>query len=225
MSIEQLRNNIINRAVEITRLYEPNSLIRERADVFVKIHILPVNELVSIENNNIKVSETAIDYAILRKSIDNANEYLNYHETGNISLGGVFRGRKVTEDVVNAYTNNILSLLRLFNGYLICRHVIDHLLWAYDELTNNSSFINYLKSLYKSEVEIDRVLNGLSKLVVSSILDFKYGYEEFIRVHKIRKLNYGEYVTINNLMNKLLNGEGLILIEANEDYFYLGIIT
>ncbi|WP_069808376.1 hypothetical protein [Vulcanisaeta thermophila] len=220
-------NDIINRAIEITRRYEPNPLIREKADIFVKIHILPINELVKTTESGMEVSGNILDYVILSKDRDlgKINEYLNYHETGAISLGGLFRRRVVTEDIVKGYISMVFSLLRLFNNYLICRHVLDHLIWSYDEIMNNSSFINALKSKFNYEVEIDKTLDGLSKLLVTALLDFKYGYGEFIRVRKIRKLSYGEYVVIRHLIDNLHDNEKFILIEANEDYFYLGITS
>ena len=47
---KDLLSRIIDNAMVMVRAYEPNSLIREGADVFVRIHVVPTEQLIRVSN-------------------------------------------------------------------------------------------------------------------------------------------------------------------------------
>lgn len=81
-------NSIIENAITKVRLFEPNSLIRERADIFVKIHLVPMDQLIKIEKGAIIPSAYIIDLALIGPSVARVKEYLDMHEDGSLTLVG-----------------------------------------------------------------------------------------------------------------------------------------
>ncbi len=215
---------IIERAITKVRLFEPNSLIREKADLFVKIHILPINQLISIEGNTIRPTEYLLDIALLNPSIVRINEYLSMYEKGRLSIGRIMDKITNKELLAINYIDLILKALREFNNTFICRHVLDHIVWAYDEIMNNEAVIKLFKDSLKDERTVDKALNELSKRAITSIIDFYNGLRRWVLKNELKKPTYTQYFFVNEILRRLKPNEYLIVVEANEDYFYVGLI-
>lgn len=216
-------NKVINNAISKVRLFEPNSLIRERADLFVKIHIIPVNQLVRIENGMIIPVAYIIDLAVISHSVVRIKDYLEMHESDELSLGKRVGKAKNKDLLVTNYIDLIIRTLRFFNDYFICRHVLDHVAWAYDEIIGNSAVINLFKREFRDDREVDKALNELSKHIIASIMDFYNGVRMWVLNHELRRPSYTQYFIVNEILKKLSLNEHLTVVEANEDYFYLGL--
>ncbi len=71
-------NSIIENAITKVRLFEPNSLIREKADVFVKMHLVPTDQLIKIERGVIIPNAYIIDLALIGPLSDAHKGLLRY---------------------------------------------------------------------------------------------------------------------------------------------------
>ena len=224
MSNIDIMNSIIENAINKVKLFEPNPLIRERADIFVKIHLVPVNQLIRIENGIITPVTYIIDLALIGPSVTRIVDYLNVHEEGSLVLGRKIGRARGKERLVTSYIELIMKTLRFFNNYFVCRHVLDHIAWAYDEVVGNNTVIKLFKDEFKDDREIDRALNELSKRLITSIIDFYGGLRRWVLNSELRKPSYTQYFIVNEVLSKLSLNEHLVIIEANEDYFYLGLL-
>ncbi|WP_243665914.1 hypothetical protein [Vulcanisaeta sp. JCM 16159] len=129
MSNTSIMNSIIEGAVAKVRLFEPNSLIRERADLFIKIHIVPMEQLVRVERGALVPTAYIIDLSLIGPSVMRIEDYLKMREDGSLTLGRKLGKARNKEQLVVNYVELIIKALRFFNGYFICRHVLDHIVW------------------------------------------------------------------------------------------------
>ncbi|WP_054844468.1 hypothetical protein [Vulcanisaeta souniana] len=225
MSNASIINNIIDNAITKVKLFEPNSLIREKADLFVKIHLVPTEQLIKIEKGVVIPTTYIIDLAVISPpSVTRIKDYLDMHEKDSLSLGRRMSNVKDRERLITDYIDLIIGTLRFFKDYFICRHVLDHIVWAYDEIMNNNTVIGLFRNKFKDDREVDKVLNELSKHVVASITDFYSGLRKWVLSNELRKPSYTQYFIVNEVLRRLSPNEYLIVIEANEDYFYLGLL-
>lgn len=88
MSNASIINNIIDNAITKVKLFEPNSLIREKADLFVKIHLVPTEQLIKIEKGVVIPTTYIIDLAVISPSVTRIKDYLDMHEKDSLSLAG-----------------------------------------------------------------------------------------------------------------------------------------
>ncbi|ADN51448.1 hypothetical protein [Vulcanisaeta distributa] len=217
-------NSIIENAITKVRLFEPNSLIREKADVFVKIHLVPTDQLIKIERGVIIPSAYIIDLALIGPSVTRIKDYLNTHEGGPLTLGRRVGKVRNKEQLIINYINLVIRTLRFFNNYFVCRHVLDHVAWAYDEVMNNSAVIKLFRDEFRDDKEVDKALNELSKHVVAVITDFYDGLRSWVLNNESRRPSYTQYFVVNEVLRRLSTGEYLVVIEANVDYYYLGLL-
>ncbi|WP_054853581.1 hypothetical protein [Vulcanisaeta distributa] len=217
-------NSIIENAITKVRLFEPNSLIRERADIFVKIHLVPMDQLIKIEKGAIIPSAYIIDLALIGPSVARVKEYLDMHEDGSLTLGRRMGKVKNKEQLLINYIDLVMRTLRFFNNYFVCRHVLDHVAWAYDEVMNNSAVIKLFRDELRDNKEVDKALNELSKHMVAVITDFYNGLRSWVLNNELRRPSYTQYFIVNEILKRLLVSEYLVVIEANEDYYYLGLL-
>jgi hypothetical protein len=66
------------------RAYEPNSLIMERADVFVRIHVVPTEQLIRVSGGKVEPTAYILDTYVIGNNVVKIREYLNNHEFGKI---------------------------------------------------------------------------------------------------------------------------------------------
>ncbi|WP_243665913.1 hypothetical protein [Vulcanisaeta sp. JCM 16159] len=95
---------------------------------------------------------------------------------------------------------------------------------AYDEALNNGATIRLFKNEFKDDREVDKALNELSKHIIASITDFYNGLRTWILNNELKRPSYTQYFIIHEILRRLLPNENLVVIEANEDYFYLGLL-
>ena len=219
-----IMNSIVENAINKIRLFEPNPLIRERADIFVKIHLVPVNQLIKVENGTIIPTTYIIDLALIGHSVTRIVNYLNMHEEGSLALGKKIGRVRDKERLVTSYIELIMKTLRFFNNYFVCRHVLDHIAWAYDEVVGNNTVIKLFKDEFRDDREVDKALNELSKRLIMSIIDFYNGLRRWVLNNELRRPSYTQYFIVNEVLRRLSPNEHLVIIEANEDYFYLGLL-
>ena len=219
-----IMNSIVENAINKVRLFEPNPLIRERADIFVKIHLVPVNQLIKVENGTIIPTTYIIDLALIGPSVTRIMDYLNMHEAGSLALGRKMGRARDKERLITSYMELIMKTLRFFNNYFVCRHVLDHIAWAYDEVVGNNTVIKLFKDEFRDDREVDKALNELSKRLITSIIDFYDGLRRWVLDNELRRPSYTQYFIVNEVLRRLSSNEYLVIIEANEDYFYLGLL-
>ncbi|WP_054849902.1 hypothetical protein [Vulcanisaeta sp. JCM 14467] len=224
MSNIDIMNSIIENAITKVRLFEPNSLIREKADMFVKIHLIPINQLIKVEEGSIVPTTYIIDLALIGPSVTRIMDYLNMHEGGSLTFGRRVGKARNKEQLITNYIELIIKTLRFFNNYFVCRHVLDHVAWAYDEVMNNNAVVRLFRDVFKDDKEVDKVLNEISKHIVVSVTDFYNGLRKWILNNELRRPSYIQYFIVNEVLRKLLPNEYLIIAEANEDYFYIGLL-
>lgn len=217
-------NSIIENAITKVRLFEPNSLIREKADVFVKMHLVPTDQLIKIERGVIIPNAYIIDLALIGPSVMRIKDYLDMHEGGSLALGRRVGKVRNKEQLVANYIDLVMRTLRFFNNYFVCRHVLDHVAWAYDEVMNNSAVIELFRSEFRNDREVDKALNELSKHMVAVITDFYNGLRSWVINNELRRPSYIQYFIVNEVLKRLSANEYLVVIEANEDYYYLGLL-
>lgn len=211
------QSKVIRRAIELVRLYEPNPIIRERADAYVLMHVIPINYLVTVTDKGVSVSDSVISHAFI-SSDDAIPEGLRPKGEGRLRFGGLFRKYTISEGLYMSYVNLLIDLLHFFDGSLVCRHVIDHLAWSYDELLRGSSLISRITEAYGDGTSTDKALDALSRSVVVALVDFKMHKEA------LRGLSYETCCAINGVAGGLRRDELFAILEANEDYFYMGIL-
>jgi len=222
---KDLLSNVIDNAIMKVRAYEPNSLIRERADVFVRIHVVPTEQLIRVSGGKIEPTAYILDTYVIGNSVVKIREYLNNHEFGKIRIGKLM-DKTLDKDpkLITDYIALLINVLRTFQGYLICRHVLDHIVWAYDEVVGENAMINRFRAVFPDDRTIDKALNETSKFLVTEVVDFYNGLRRWVQHGDLRKPSYTQYLVINTVLESLRNDENLVTLEANEDYYYLGII-
>ncbi|MFP3236237.1 MAG: hypothetical protein RXR10_02155 [Vulcanisaeta sp.] len=132
------------------RAYEPNSLIREGADVFVRIHVVPTEQLIRVSGGKVELTAYILDTYVIGNGVVKIREYLNNHEFGKIRIGRLME--KALDKDPKLITEYIAFLIkRTFRGYLICRHVLDHIVWAYDEIAGENAMINRFRAVLRDD--------------------------------------------------------------------------
>ena len=217
-------NKIIENAINKVKLFESSSLIKEKADVFIKIHLVPMDQLIKIEGGVVIPNTYMVDLALIGPSVVRIKDYLNMHEDGSLTLGRRMDRVRSKKQLTINYIDLMLRTLRFFDNYFVCRHVLDHIAWAYDEVMNSSSVIKLFKDEFRDDKEVDKALNELSKHMVTVITAFYNGLRRWVLNNKLKKPSYTQYFMINEVLKRLAVNEYLAVIEVDEDYYYLGLL-
>lgn len=121
---------LVSNAIGLVRRYGVSSRVRENAELFVKIHIVPMNEMVRLNGKSINLLINALrTYAI---GLDDA--------TLNVIVGqGVYCSRRRGANAhahYRDYVNSVIALLSMFAGYFIMGDVLNYLILSYEQLSN-----------------------------------------------------------------------------------------
>lgn len=193
-------NELVKDAIDLVKVYGPNSRVKENAELFIKAHIVPINAFVDFNNNAIKIKINTEGKLIIKGTL------LILSDGKPCKL----RVRKEHLTLLSIYLNHELRLLMMFRGYLICGDVLNYLIWAYDRAANNN-LINKLINHGIKERAIIKALNELFNLVACNLLNYSMGDQMYVN-HNIPEEILRD---INNLI--------LILLRVSDDCTYVGL--
>jgi len=196
--------NLVNSATELIRKYAPNSRVRENADLFAKVHIVPIDEFVEI-NGNIRVKVNAIETLAYKGHLSN------------VLIADLKPCKGIVKDkynqLLNMYVVHVSNILTLFRKYLICGDVLNYLLWAYDKSKGEILIRQVINDYGINERSIMKILNKLFNMLIctitNNVLNKRY-------LHEMDVLSLGP---LNDLSDKVL-----ILIKVSEDCIYIGYL-
>jgi len=215
---------VIDNAIIKLKLYEPNPLIREKAEVFIKMHLLPTFNLLTVRDDKIEAQAYVLDIALVGKNVKDLKNYLDMH-TDELKDFERFVSKALRNDpeFIDEYINTLIRILRFLGDMALCRRVVDYIIWSYDEMYNKGQLISKMKSYFGDEHKVSKAMYEFSKFVVSMVVDFNNGLKNYISGKKSRP-SYGEFLVVSSLLKYLDEKECFFAVEANEDYFYMGIV-
>jgi len=215
---------VIDNAIIKLKMYEPNPLIREKAEVFIKMHLLPTLNLLTVRDGNVEAQAYVLDIALVGKNVKDLKNYLNKHTN---ELKGferfVSKALRNSPEFIDEYINILIRILRFLGDMALCRRVVDYIIWSYDEIYNKGQLISKMKSYFGDEHKVSKAMYEFSKFVVSMVVDFNEGLKNYIS-GKDSRPTYGEFLVVSSLLKYLDEEECFFAVEANEDYFYMGIL-
>ncbi len=215
---------VIDNAIIKLKLYEPNPLIREKAEIFIKMHILPTFNLLTLINDKIEPQAYVLDIALVGKKIKNLQTYLDMH-TEELRGFERFVGKALERNpqFADEYITLLIQTLKFLGDVTLCRRVVDYIIWSYDEIYNKGQFIQKMKTYFGNEHNVSKAMYEFSKFVVSMTVDFNNGLKSYL-IGKNSRPSYGEYIVVSALLKNMNEEEAFFSVEANEDYFYMGIL-
>ena len=195
-------NELIERAVDLVRARDPSSRVRENADLFIKVHIVPVKDFLEINGNNVKVRVNTEGKLIIKGTSIVMSDAKPCKP----------RVRREYLPLLNTYLNYEVRLLIMFHNYLLCNDVLNYLMWAYDNAANRQ-LINDLINHGIKEGKIIRALNELFNVTTCNLINYVLGTQTYIDHEPLREI----FRKINDSM--------LIILKLSDDCTYLGLIN
>ena len=193
-------SNIVNNAIELASNYDPNSRVRENAELFIKAHIVPLESFIII-NDDIKIKINVMERLVLKDTSILLSDIMPCK----IQLKNKY------QSLMNLYLDYKIKLLTLFYGYFVCNDILNYLIWAYDSLTNDYLIKRLINDYRVKEKSIVKVLNDIFNLIICDLINYVLKRSTSIERSLIEKF-------LKDINNKIF-----ILLKVDNDCIYVGL--
>ena len=193
-------DELVRNAINLVRARDPSSRVRENADLFIKIHIVPIKEFIEIDDNNVRVKINTEGKLIIKGA--------------SIILSNIKpckpRIKKEYLPLLNIYLTYEMKLLTMFHGYLLCNDALNYLMWAYDNAINGY-LINELVNHGIKEKNIIKALNEIFNTTACDLTNYILGIQTYV-----------DHEMLKEVLRKI-NGSMFIILKLSDDCIYLGL--
>ncbi|GAB6945799.1 hypothetical protein [Vulcanisaeta sp. JCM 14467] len=193
-------DELIRNAINLVRARDPSSRVRENADLFIKVHIVPIKEFIEINDNNVRVKINTEGKLII-KGISIISSNIKPCKP---------RIKKEYLPLLNIYLTYEVRLLTMFHDYLLCNDALNYLMWAYDNAINGH-LINELVNRGIKEKNIIKALNEIFNTIICDLTNYILGIQTYV-----------DHEMLKEVLRKI-NGSMLIILKLSDDCIYLGL--
>ncbi|WP_243665915.1 hypothetical protein [Vulcanisaeta sp. JCM 16159] len=200
LSMPNELNELINNAINLAKTHDPSSRVRENAELFIKIHIVPIDAFIEFTNGGIRVKINVEGGLIIKEALTLIGDIKPCRA----------RLKEEHSQLLNPYLNYEMKLLTMFRGYLLCGDVLNYLIWAYDQVMGRH-LVSELVSRGVKGRSIIKMLNELFNAITCNLVNYVLGSKA-----------HADHELIGNILKDLRNST-LILLRLNDDCTYAGL--